>query len=186
MTDENLRRLSAAYSLAAQAHAGQRRKGRGDVPYINHPCAVAALVAEAGGSADAVIAAVLHDTVEDTGTTLEDIRCRFGDRVAGLVDALTDAEAWEDLPTAERKAKQAEHIADAPPAARLLKLADQTANLRDRAATPDEWTPEKHEAYLAGARRIAAACRGIAPALDRAFEAAAQALEGAVRRDLAS
>ena len=171
--------LADAYLLASRAHAGQRRKG-GDEPYISHPCTVAAMVAGAGADTDTVIAAVLHDVVEDTDVPLSAIASRFGERVAGLVDALSDSEAVSALPLPERKAAQAAEIADAAPEARLIKLADQTANLSDLVAT-GIWTDERRAAYLAGAERIAASCTGLAPSLDAAFDKAASALRASLR-----
>ena len=166
--------LAAAYLLAARAHAEQRRAGSGE-PYISHPCAVAALVAATGADTDVVIAAVLHDVVEDTDISLSAIEDRFGATVAALVDALTDTQALSTLPMAERKAAQSTKIAKASPGARLVKLADQTANLHDLVAT-GAWTNEKRTTYLAGTEQIARACAGVDPTLDAAFREAADAL----------
>jgi guanosine-3',5'-bis(diphosphate) 3'-pyrophosphohydrolase len=138
---------------------------------------VARLVAEAGADADTVIAAVLHDTVEDTPTSLEEVKRLFGAQVAGTVAALTSPAAWDDLPLAEKKALQAAHIRRASAAARLVKLADQTANLTDMILPGTGWTTERMRVYRDGASAIAAECRGLSKALDAAFAAAAARID---------
>ncbi len=176
MTASDHARIAFAADLAARSHSGQYRKGRARHPYVNHPCAVAALVAAAGADADTIIAALLHDTVEDTEVTLEKIRGDFGDRVAALVEDLTSPAAWDDQPLEQKKRRQAEHIAGCPPAARLVKLADQISNLRDLREGLDDYPPSRSAIYLEGARAIAANCAGLSPMLDAAFEDAAARL----------
>ncbi|MEO1469263.1 MAG: HD domain-containing protein [Pseudomonadota bacterium] len=173
---DSLARLARAYTLAARAHAGQRRKGPGDVPYLNHPCDVAALVATLAEDPgpDAVIAAVLHDVVEDSPTTLAEIDAAFGPGVAALVDWVTDAPDLARLPMAERKAAQARHMAGAPPGAKAVKIADQTSNLRDLARSGAAWPAARCRAYVEGARRVVDACRGPHPRLEAAFDEAAR------------
>jgi (p)ppGpp synthase/HD superfamily hydrolase len=175
--------LPAAYDFAARAHSGQFRAGVGQVPYINHPCAVAALVARAGGSQAAIIAAVLHDTVEDTPVTLTEIGDGFGPAVATLVAALTDTPEMEAMPDPERKAVQAAKIANAPPAARLVKLADQACNLRDLCGVFANWPRDRRKAYLVGATAIAHNCAGLSPMLDAAFADAALALATMIKQE---
>jgi guanosine-3',5'-bis(diphosphate) 3'-pyrophosphohydrolase len=170
-------RIALAYDLAARRHAGQVRRGAEALPYINHPIAVARLVAGAGADVDTVIAAVLHDTVEDTQTSLEEVKRLFGAQVAETVAALTSPAAWDALPLTEKKALQAAHIRRASAAARLVKLADQTANLTDMAVPGTGWTAERMQAYLDGARAIAAECRGLSKALDAGFASAAAQVE---------
>ncbi|SEA31939.1 HD domain-containing protein [Rubrimonas cliftonensis] len=178
----DLVRIADAYALAAHGHAGQTRKGPGDIPYINHPCDVAALVARHGGSPEAVLAAVLHDMVEDTDATVAGLAERFGAEVAGVVDELTDREGWEALPLAERKALQAAHIRGASASARLVKLADQTSNVADLAQMPAAKNRARNRVYLDGARAIAAACQGVSPGLEAEFEKASAALEAALEQ----
>src|SRR5205814_5680187 len=105
-----LRLVSAAADLAARRHNGMARKGRGSEPYINHLAEVANILAEVTDGADAELVAAgwLHDTVEDTGTTLAELGAQFGDRVAALVDEVTDDMS---LPKAQRRQRQ---IEDAP------------------------------------------------------------------------
>ncbi|MEM9428336.1 MAG: HD domain-containing protein [Pseudomonadota bacterium] len=166
------RDLTAAYLMAARAHAGQRRRGAAGTPYINHPCEVADLVAGAGGARAAIIAAVLHDTVEDTDLDIGAIEVAFGEEVAALIGWLTDPEDWGALPRRDRKRRQAEKIRGAPVAARMVKLADQTANVNDIARDPSAWTPADGRAYVESAAAVAAACGDVAPELEAAFRAA--------------
>ncbi len=168
----DLARLMRSLRLAADAHADQRRKG-GDTPYVNHPIEVAGLVADAGGDEDEVIAAVLHDVVEDSETTLEEISDTFGAEVARLVDGMTDDPAWDELPRIERKRRQASHLGDAGDAVRRIKLADQTSNVRDIVRLPEAWAPGEAAEYLEGAELVVAECRGANAKLEKAFDAAA-------------
>ena len=166
------RRIARAYAMAARAHAGQTRKGRMGLAYLDHPVEVARMVAETGASDDTVIAAVLHDVVEDSDATADDVEAAFGPRVAALVAALTDDPAWDELGSPERKRLQAERMPDAPPEARLIKIADQTSNLRDLAREPDAWAPGEAEGYAAASCVVVDACRGVSAELEARFDAA--------------
>ncbi|KAA9008192.1 HD domain-containing protein [Histidinibacterium aquaticum] len=167
----DLEAVTRAALLAARAHADQTRKGRRGIPYINHPLEVAHLVAEDGAATETVIAALLHDVVEDSATALPDIERDFGRPVAELVEALTDAPAWEELPRPERKRLQAGHMPEAPSEARRIKIADQLSNLRDIAREPEAWSPDDAATYIDGAEHVVAACRGVSPGLEAAFDA---------------
>lgn len=158
--------------MAAEGHARQRRKGPGDVPYVNHVVEVAQLVAAAGGPPDEMAAALLHDLVEDTDMTQGEIAAAFGDEVAGIVAGLTDEAAWRDLPRAARKAAQAAALPAKSEAVRRVKVADQTANLRDMARWPEAWARAEAEEYLRGAEAVVAACRGVSAMLEAEFDAA--------------
>ena len=119
--------LEAAIAFAAHAHRAQRRKGTSS-HYVWHPFAVARLLEETGAPAHAVIAGVLHDTVEDTGTPIEEIRSRFGDDVARIVSAETEPDkslSWE-----KRKAQTIERLRAAPVEVKLVAAADKLDNLR--------------------------------------------------------
>jgi (p)ppGpp synthase/HD superfamily hydrolase len=171
--------LVRAYHFAATRHVNQRRKGETAEPYINHLTEVADLVAEAtvGADLDLIIAAVLHDTVEDTATTTGELEHLFGARVAGLVAEMTDDKS---LPKAERKRQQVEHARHASPEAKTIKLADKTANLRALAnSPPSSWTQARRTEYLRWAREVIAGCRGVNPGLEDEFDLAANALEAA-------
>jgi len=148
-----------ALSLAAELHGAQQRKttlGHPPGPsYLGHVLGVAATVIDAGGTRVQVIAALLHDAVEDTDTTVDDIRMRFGDEVASIVAACTDSETSPKPPWRERKERYVEHLATADPAALLVTAADKLNNartmLRDHAAVGDElwdrFNPEAHYAW---------------------------------------
>lgn len=122
-------KIQGAIRLAIAAHAGQTRKGKPEVPYITHPLTVALILAWAGADEEVVTAGVLHDTVEDTDVTLEDIWDQFGERVAELVTHVTEQD--KDLPWEERKQQALEHVAKMPQEAVLLKSADVLANLSE-------------------------------------------------------
>ncbi|MDF0601601.1 HD domain-containing protein [Psychromarinibacter sp. C21-152] len=172
----SLARVTGAASFAAEAHAGQMRKGGGR-PYINHPLEVAAAVAEDGADADIVCAALLHDVVEDTDVAAPEIAARFGDRVAALVDELTDRPEWEALPTPDRKARQAEEFRSASAAARQVKIADQWSNVAELAAVETGHDAGWLAAYLRAARATVAVCRPASPGLAARFDGAAEKLE---------
>ena len=116
---------------ALHAHDGHVRKGSG-VPYVSHLLGVCALVLEDGGDEDEAIAALLHDAVEDAGgyERLDDIRTRFGDRVADIVEACSDSFETPKRPWRERKDRYVEHLADASPEALRVSLADKVYNVR--------------------------------------------------------
>jgi GTP pyrophosphokinase len=124
-------RFSDAIEYACVAHGGQLRKGTA-VPYVSHLLAVCALVLEDGGDEDEAIAALLHDAVEDCGgaARLEHIRARFGDRVAGIVQACSDTDQTPKPPWKERKTRYIAHIRGASPEARRVSCADKVHNVR--------------------------------------------------------
>ncbi len=127
-------RVSEALTLAAVLHAEQPRKGT-SIPYLSHLVAVAALVMEDGGDEDEVIAALLHDAVEDQGgaATAEVIRKQFGDRVADVVVECSDAvpeEAHEKLPWHERKRHHLAGVADMSESALRVSAADKLHNVQ--------------------------------------------------------
>lgn len=119
--------VRAALEKAREAHAGQVRNGSGGMPYVEHPVAVAALLDEHGYGEEALAAALLHDVVEDSDTTLEELRELFGEAVAGTVGALTDDESIE--PYRERKAEHRERVAAAPADALAIYGADKLTNV---------------------------------------------------------
>ena len=124
-------RLEEALAYAARLHRDQVRKGS-EVPYVTHLLAVASLVGECGGDEDLMIAGLLHDAVEDQGgrQTLEEIRRRFGERVARIVESCTDTDRTPKPPWRERKELYLRHLREAPPEARLVSAADKVHNLR--------------------------------------------------------
>ena len=124
-------RFDEALVYASRLHADQVRKGSG-TPYIGHLLAVAAIVLEHGGSEDEAIAALLHDAVEDQGgaPTREEIRRRFGDAVAAIVDGCTDTDQTPKPPWRQRKEAHLAHLRTASPAVRLVAAADKLHNAR--------------------------------------------------------
>jgi GTP pyrophosphokinase len=124
-------RFDAALSLACQLHRNQVRKGSA-VPYITHLLAVAAIVGENGGSEDEAIAALLHDAIEDQGGTATEqlIRAQFGDTVADVVRACTDADSVPKPPWRQRKEAYLAHLPSASRSALLVSIADKVHNAR--------------------------------------------------------
>jgi len=124
-------RLKSAFARAVEWHAGQDRKGKG-IPYVSHLMAVSAIVMENGGGPDEVIAALLHDAVEDAGgrPTLEKIRSEFGQQVADIVEGCTDAYTTPKPPWKQRKEAYIAHVATAPASVRLVSAADKLHNAR--------------------------------------------------------
>ena len=172
MTESPILTLARAYHFAALKHAAQRRKGEAAEPYVNHLAEVAELVARAtqGEEPEVVVAAVLHDTVEDTATTLADIAAAFGERVAGLVAEVTDDKS---LPKQTRKDLQVAHAAGASRGAQIIKLADKTSNLRSMANSPPAgWSLERRLEYVDWATQVVDACRGADPWLAGQFDLA--------------
>ncbi|GEN98987.1 phosphohydrolase [Novosphingobium sediminis] len=166
-----------AAAFAADKHRRQRRKDAEATPYINHPLALATILAQEGGIADAqvIAAALLHDTVEDTETTPAELEARFGPDVAAMVAEVTDDKA---LPKAERKRLQIARAAHKSPGARLVKLADKIANLRDIAASPPaDWDAARKADYVSWASEVVAGMRGTNAALEAAFDAAVAAFD---------
>lgn len=164
--------LLSAIAFAAERHRDQRRKDREASPYINHPIALAHLLATTGGIDDIVVlqAAILHDTVEDTNTTLDELVERFGSQVASVVAEVTDDKA---LPKARRKELQVEHAAHKSREAALVKFADKTCNLRDMAASPPhDWTLERRREYFDWAKRVVDGLPAVSYELRAAFDAA--------------
>lgn len=164
--------LLRAIAFAADRHRKQKRKDRAKTPYVNHPVEVASLLADVGGIADlnVLLAAVLHDTVEDTGTKPRELEAMFGKKVRRLVEALSDNKR---LHKATRKRLQVEHAPHLPPGAKLIKLADKISNVGDVADRPAVgWSRDRRREYLDWSARVADGCRGVNPALDAAFDKA--------------
>jgi (p)ppGpp synthase/HD superfamily hydrolase len=173
-----------AADMAARWHVHQRRKGIAQEPYINHLLEVASLVTEATGGTDpnVVIAALLHDAVEDQGVSFETIVREYGKQVADIVMEVTDDKT---LPKNERKRKQVEAAPKKSREAKLIKLADKTSNLRAIASSPAaDWSVERRLEYVDWAKSVVAGLRGISPWLERQFDEAAeramQSLDAAV------
>lgn len=163
--------LLKALTVAATAHTGQYRKGLPKTPYINHPIQVAYLLADYGNisNEDILTAAVLHDTIEDTALTYDEICAEFGEVIANIVNECTDDKS---LPKEQRKLLQIEHASTISNEAKLVKLADKISNLTDIATNPpQEWTMERKMKYVEWSIQVIdAGLRGLNPNLEIMFD----------------
>ena len=179
--DVTLCRVVDALKMATEAHRHQRRKDVDATPYINHPIALLHILSHEAGvtDRDVLCAALLHDYLEDccgqagepsVEQGREILRQRFGSQVLAYVDAVTDDKS---LPKPERKRLQVEHAAHAPEGARLVKLADKVANLRDiEAKPPADWSFDRRQEYFDWAKQVIDQVRGTHPGLEGLFDAA--------------
>ena len=159
-----------AVAFAAEKHRDQRRKDADASPYINHPIALANVLANEGDIAneDVLIAALLHDTIEDTQTSEEELKKEFGGKIASIVIEVTDDKS---LPKAERKLQQIEHASHSSIEAKLVKLADKICNLRDMLCSPPkDWHLERRQEYFAWAMAVVAGLRGTNSKLEKIFD----------------
>jgi guanosine-3',5'-bis(diphosphate) 3'-pyrophosphohydrolase len=164
-----------ALAFAAEKHRHQRRKDREASPYINHPIDLAHILVNEAGIDDAVvvIAAILHDTVEDTATTPAELTAEFGPEIAAIVAEVTDDKA---LPKEERKRRQELHAPHASFRAQQVKLADKISNLRDLSRSPPaKWDLERKRAYFEWAKRVVDGVRGRHGRLEALFDEAYRA-----------
>lgn len=162
--------ILAAVHFAADKHRDQRRKGREASPYINHPIAVAEALTTVGGVTDlaTIQAALLHDTIEDTNTTADELRVTFGDEVANLVLEVTDDKSLEK---AERKRLQVEHAKTISAKAGMIKIADKISNVADIINSPPEnWSDTRRLDYFNWAAAVVAGCRDANAALAERFD----------------
>lgn len=163
--------LLRAILFAAEKHRDQRRKGAQQAPYINHPIAVAETLWRVGGIRDEVtlLAAILHDTVEDTETTPEELEELFGREVRDVVMEATDDKS---LPKLERKRLQVVHAPHKSVQARAVKIADKISNLRDIIhAPPGDWDEARICEYVLWSEQVVNGLRGYHPALEAAYDA---------------
>ena len=164
--------LIDALAFAALKHRDQRRKDPEASPYINHPISLARVLSIEAGLFDAkmLAAAVLHDTLEDTQTTFEELRERFGKTVATVVREVSDDRT---LLKAERKRLQIEHAAHLTRRARLVKLADKICNVRDVASNPPrDWPLQRRREYFDWAKAVIDRIRGTNRKLEALFDEA--------------
>jgi|SRR5437016_2571345 len=162
--------LLKALHFAANKHRDQRRKDIEASPYINHPIEVAEVLARVGGVTDLVTlqGAVLHDTLEDTKTTPEELEAAFGPEVRRVVEEVTDDKR---LPKAERKRLQIEHAPHLSARAKQIKLADKISNVRGvTQAPPADWPLERRQEYLNWTEQVVAGCRGCNAALEDFYD----------------
>ena len=157
--DDSVGLILKAIRFSAEKHSEQRRKDSKASPYINHPIQVAETLWSVGDVRDVnlLMAAVLHDTIEDTDTTAEEIRNLFGEDVLSLVLEVTDDKS---LPKQTRKQLQVEHAPHKSPRAKLLKLSDKINNVHDIVGSPpSDWTMERKREYLLWTEKVVAGLR---------------------------
>ena len=165
-----MNRILAAVAFAAHKHRDQRRKDESASPYINHPIALANVLANEAGIDDerVLIAAILHDTIEDTDTTEQELVREFGQEIAGIVLEVSDDKT---LSKSERKRLQVEHASTISRRAKLVKLADKICNLRDVAGSPPSgWSLSRKQDYFDWAKEVVDGLRGVHPALEHIFD----------------
>lgn len=170
-----MNRLLLAIGFAANKHRDQRRKDAVASPYINHPIALANVLANEAGIDDerVLIAAILHDTIEDTETSEQELIREFGQEITGIVLEVTDDKA---LSKPERKRLQVEHAPTISRRAKLVKLADKICNLRDIATSPPpDWSLARRQEYYDWAKAVIDALRGVHPGLESIFDEAYRA-----------
>jgi guanosine-3',5'-bis(diphosphate) 3'-pyrophosphohydrolase len=168
-TKDDLDLVMRAAQFAAQKHKDHRRKDAGQTPYINHPIALAATLSEAGvRDPEVLAAALLHDTIEDTDTTYDDLRGEFGKAIADLVAEVTDAKFLEKTSRKKIQVSRAGHASDR---AKLVKLADKICNLRDILGSPPAgWSLDRRRKYFDWAKEVVDQARGVNPKLERMFD----------------
>ena len=171
----DLGKILDALAFAADKHRHQRRKDREASPYINHPIDLADILVNEAQVSDplVLVAAVLHDTVEDTATTLDELEARFGPEVSAIVAEVTDDKA---LPKAERKLRQEQHAPHASFRAQQVKLADKIGSPARPRQEPARhtWDLERKRAYFDWCKRVVDGLRGRHAALEALFDAAYQ------------
>jgi len=169
-SSDNLALIIKAYAFAARCHAGQRRKGCDHEPYINHLTDVAEKLWEIGAVRDVTViaAGILHDTIEDTELTEEQLAVEFNVDIAAIVMEVTDDMS---LPNAERKRLQIEHASSLSPRARLVKIADKISNIEDVISNPPVgWDDKRKRAYIEWGHAVVGKIRGTNDGLERWFD----------------
>ncbi|OPY85775.1 MAG: Bifunctional (p)ppGpp synthase/hydrolase relA [Smithella sp. PtaU1.Bin162] len=159
-----------AIKFSAEKHRRQRRKDQQASPYINHPIEVADILWTIGNVNDVIVivAALLHDTIEDTDATPDELRIHFGEDVLALVLEVSDD---KNLPKPERKRRQIEKAPFLSSRARLLKLADKICNIRDITYFPPQnWSWQRKFEYLEWAASVIAGLRGVNRELEIHFD----------------
>jgi guanosine-3',5'-bis(diphosphate) 3'-pyrophosphohydrolase len=167
--DSELNLLVKAMSFAAHKHKNQRRKGKDASPYINHPIGLAEVLVNVGNVTDinAICAALLHDTIEDTRTTREELTEIFGAEISNIVMEVTDDKS---LSKAEQKQAQIDHARHLSRQARAVKLADKICNLNDVAKSPPNWSLARRQQYFDWAKKVIDGLRGEWNELEAEFD----------------
>ena len=159
-----------ALKFSAEKHTKQRRKDADESPYINHPISLVDVLVNEGGvmNYNVLCAALLHDTIEDTETSKEELLEKFGELITSIVLEVTDDKS---LPKQVRKLKQIEHAAHSSHEAKLVKLADKICNLRDvLASPPSNWDQQQKKEYFSWAENVVSGVRGTNLKLEKIFD----------------
>jgi GTP diphosphokinase / guanosine-3',5'-bis(diphosphate) 3'-diphosphatase len=167
-----------AVKFSAEKHRNQRRKDRDASPYINHPIDVAEMLVRVGQVVDPeiIVAALLHDTIEDTRTEPEEIEREFGRNVLSLVLEVTDDKS---LPKEVRKELQVKSASHKTGGAKQIKIADKISNLRDITNSPPaKWSLQRRREYTDWAERVVSGLRGENQPLEQLFDAVLAATRG--------
>jgi guanosine-3',5'-bis(diphosphate) 3'-pyrophosphohydrolase len=161
--------LFKALSFSAEKHTKQRRKDIDKTPYINHPISLANILAQRWVIDENVLcAAILHDTIEDTETTVDELQEHFGEKITSIVLEVTDDKSLEK---SVRKQKQVEHAASISNEAKLVKLADKIANITDIINTPPaDWSTDRKKEYFEWAKAVVDNLRGAHQGLEKDFD----------------
>ena len=161
--------LFKALSFSAEKHTKQRRKDIDKTPYINHPISLANILAQRWVIDENVLcAAILHDTIEDTETTVDELQEHFGEKITSIVLEVTDDKSLEK---SVRKQKQVEHAASISHEAKLVKLADKIANITDIINTPPaDWSTDRKKEYFEWAKAVVDNLRGAHQGLEKDFD----------------
>ena len=166
---QSLSLLFKALAFSAEKHTKQRRKDIDKTPYINHPISLANILAQRWVIDENVLcAAILHDTIEDTETTVGELQEHFGEKITSIVLEVTDDKSLEK---SVRKQKQIEHAATISHEAKLVKLADKIANITDIInAPPADWSSERKKDYFNWAKAVVDNLRGVHQGLEKDFD----------------
>lgn len=162
-----------AVAFAAKKHRDQRRKDTEASPYINHPIALANLLANEGDvtEMDVLCAALLHDTIEDTKTTAGELSDQFGAKIAGIVQEVTDDKSLDKRVRKQMQIEHAPHCSYEAKLVKLAKLANKICNLRDILDSPPaDWSAERKKEYFAWAAKVVAGLRGANNKLEKLFD----------------
>ncbi|MCB0194914.1 MAG: bifunctional (p)ppGpp synthetase/guanosine-3',5'-bis(diphosphate) 3'-pyrophosphohydrolase [Anaerolineae bacterium] len=168
--EKDLSLIIEATRFAAEKHANQRRRNKEASPYINHPITVAEILWQIGHVRDisVLVAAILHDTIEDTETTPEEIEQLFGPKVLSLVQEVSDDKS---KPKMERKRLQIENAPHKSPGAKLIKLGDKISNIHDITDSPPaSWSLQRKLDYLDWTEKVIAGVRGTNAALEAHYD----------------
>lgn len=168
--EKELSLILEATHFAAEKHKSQRRRNAAGSPYINHPIAVAEILWQLGQVREipVLVAAILHDTIEDTETTPQEIEELFGQEVLSLVQEVTDDKS---KPKMERKRLQIENAPHKSRGAKLIKLGDKISNIHDITASPPaSWSLQRKLDYLDWTEKVIAGVRGTNAALEACYD----------------